>query len=527
MTIPRPVNTVTSQISKLDKRAPEVVTERPAREEAYRFFGGLALVMALTAVLRLVALGTAYDIFGDEINYVDLGTSLHHGQFPPVFPNSGPFLLHPPFFFALSAAWQILLRPDPLYWFNLLNTARQLNALLAVVSAGCMYVLGTRLATRRAGIVAGLLFALDPYLLRENGRVYLEDCTMMLVLLGYLVLLQLFQHRARRPWLVAVSGGFLLGLSVVTKDMAALLVVLPLAAALVCKWGVDRRLTAIAFVSSLVPYAIYVTALAAVGSLGAFWEQESSGLRRALGLVKTTGFTRAGSPSLVHTVLGQLAGFWTTYAVLGLGVLAMVYLAAVSPRPDHRLWVAVTASGAFTIIYSLFFGTIEENFLYFLMVPAILSLAVGVTVLAQHVTWPSIRRQLGRAVVAALALVLAYNVGLWVHTRTTRDNGMETLTNWFLHNEPNPGLVGNDSNVTAYILQRNGFAATVITSPQEAARLGVKYMTLLPVEAQGNYVGLTPAKERFIMHHGERVFSFSEPSFGKIEVFRTNNPAVW
>lgn len=526
MTLRRPVSTVALQEPADGQPAAEVATERPARKERDRFWLGLILVMVLAAVLRLVALGTAYDIFGDEINYVDLGTSMHHGQFPPVFPGSGPFLLHPPLFFALGAAWQLLLRPNPNDWFSLLNTARELNVLLAVVSAGCLYVLGARLGTRYTGAAAAVLFALDPYVLRENGRVYLEAGAMMLVLLGYLVLLRLFQHRARHPWLVAVGGGLLLGLSVVTKDMAALLVVLPLSAALVRKWGVDRRLTATALVSSLVPYAIYVIALAAVGSFGPFVTQETSGLRRALGLQKTTGFTRAGSPSLVHTLLAQLAGFWTTYAVLGLGVLAMVYLAMVSRRPDHRLWIAVTASGAFTIFYSLFFGTIEENFLYFLMVPAMLALAVAVTVLARRVTWPSVQRR-ASLLAGGLTLVLASNLFLWAHTRTTPDNGMEALANWFRHDAAKPGLIGNDSSVAADVLQRSGFAATVVSGPRVAARLGVRYITVLPVEAQGNYVRLTPAEERFFIRHGQRVFSFSGPSFGKIEVYRTTNPALW
>jgi hypothetical protein len=497
---------------------------RPARTPAALL--AARAVIASAAVFRLISVGPAYDLTQDEVNYVDLSTSLRHGQFPPVFQGSGPFLLHPPLFFALGAAWQILWQPHG-GWFGLLVLIRCLNATLAVVSAGCLYALGAQLGNRITGLVAAGLFAIDPYILRQNGRALLETCTMTLVLLGYIVILRMVQRRTARPFATAVCGGLLLGTSVVSKDLAVMLAVLPLVVLVAFGWGVPRRLGLTALTASLVPYGIYVAAVSAVGQFHSFYLQETAGLRRAVGEQRQTGFTKAGSPSLVHTLLIQTGGFVTTYLVVALSLVVTLYLLVASKRPEHRLLVAVTGCGAITIFYSVFFGTIEEQFLYFLLVPAILSLAVGVTVFVERRRGRAGSPSWGRIALVLLAVMTCYNLGLWVVTRTTPDNGQQRIAAWFSAHAPHPGIIGNDTQVTVYALQRTGFEAVTMSTPAVAAALHIEYLTVLPVETAGNYGAITEAQERFYERHGRRVFSFSEPTYGDVQIYRTTDPSVW
>ena len=144
--------------------------------------------MFLGGSLRFAHVGSAYDVWQDEVNYVDLSISFRHGQFPPRF-DGDPFLLHPPLFFALSALWEDLVRTSGSY-FDVVDSVRALNIVFAIASAGLLYALGTRLGNRYTGAAAGLVFACDPYIMRQNGRALLETSTLMWVLAGYLILLR-------------------------------------------------------------------------------------------------------------------------------------------------------------------------------------------------------------------------------------------------------------------------------------------------------------------------------------------------
>ena len=504
----------------------DVVTDPPRRASRAGLAVGAGIVV-LAVVVRLVAIGHAYDLVQDEVDYVDLGTSLRHGAFPPVFPGSGPFLLHPPLFFAASAAWQTLLQPGG-GWFHLLATVRVLNVVFAAGSAGCLYVLGTRLANRYAGVAAGLLFALDPYVLRENGRALLETSTLMFVLIGYVVVLRVLQDRARHPVPVAVAGGLLLGVGIVGKDLAAVLVIPPLALLVVTGWATTRRRSVAALVASFVPYGIYVAALAAVGSLSAFWRQETGGFSRFEGQQKSTGFSKAGSPPLSHTLVTQLTSFATTYLLLVAALAATLYLLVVSRRHDHRLFAAVTVCGGLTVFYALFFGTIEEQFLYFLFVPALLSLAVGVADGVRRRAALRPRRTPAHFLaLGLLAVVGCYDLGVWAHIRTSPDNGQQRIAAWFAAHAPHPGIIGNDTQVTVYTLQRTGFDAVLMGSPAAAAAEHIRYLTVLPTETAGNYGALSPAQEQFFEAHGRRVFSFHEATYGDVQIYETTDPAAW
>lgn len=491
------------------------------------------VLMALTAGLRLVAVGHAYDMNQDEVDYVLLGVSFLHGQFPPVFPGSGPFLLHPPMFFALEATWHLIFSPAGNF-FHLLVVMRMLNSLCAAVSAGCLFLLGTRLANRTSGVAVALLFALDPYILRENGKVMLETSTIMFVLLGYVVLVHLWRHRRTTPaprtrgtYAWAAGAGLLLGVAVMTKDMAALLVYPPLVVLVVAGWGVERRISGTALAAAFVPYSVYLVALSAVGGIGAWWVQETAGLSRFGGAQKSTGFSKAGSPSLTHTMLKQIGSFGTTYLLIVLSLVATLYLLFATRRADRRFFAVVSGFGAVTVFYALFFGTIEAQFLYYLLAPAFLTLVIGTTLFVERRRPIRRFRQWRSLATLLLAVICLVDLGIWAHTRTRPDNGEQRIAQWFHQHAPHPGLIDNDTQVTVYALKLSGFQAASVGSLQQAAADHIRYLTVLPVEVAGNYANLTSGQEQRFIQHGRRVFSFYEPTYGNIQIYETTDPRIW
>ena len=183
-------------------------------------------VGSLALVVRLVLAYRSFDLFGDEIIYTRLGLSVFSGGFPRF--GGRQFFLHPPAYFYLEAGWARLLgRPNSLV--AQIYEMRTLNAFLAALTGVVLVLLGGRVSSKRAGIVTGLIFSLDPFCIRQNDRVLLETAMILWILLGYLVFSFLYASPPpRRARSYSIVAGLFFGAAVLTKDEAALITVLPL-----------------------------------------------------------------------------------------------------------------------------------------------------------------------------------------------------------------------------------------------------------------------------------------------------------
>ncbi|MEV6327775.1 phospholipid carrier-dependent glycosyltransferase [Streptomyces sp. NPDC051909] len=479
-------------------------------------------VAVLTVVLRLVNVSRAGDVFVDEVIYQELGRGAARGGFPGT--SEGLFFLHPPGFFYLEAGWMKLVGTHQDVLAEV-HSLRVLNALLAGVTAALLVALVARVRSRPAGLVAGLLFALDQFCIRQNDRVLLETETMVWVLAGVLVLVPLCRAdpppRARaRVRARALLGGLLLGLAVLTKDHSALITVLPLLAALALGWGMPRRLTATALAASVVPYGVYVALVAGFGHGAEFWDEKTHGLRRLLGIVQETGFNAPGTPSLPGRLAAELPGYATTYLLLLLTPVALVLLLR-RREPVYRLLVLFHASAILTLAYALGIGTLEEQALYLLFVPNLVALSVTVPV-------PRGRPALRATVVAGLVAVLAVPATVYARERGTPDDGFVRLDAYLrTHVPPGSGIVTVDGARTrgvSYWTFEDTYRLGNWVSPGERAVHQARYAIVPWKVIDQGYGRSTPAEVRQLTRDARLLFAVDGHTYGTLALYELPPP---
>jgi 4-amino-4-deoxy-L-arabinose transferase-like glycosyltransferase len=506
------------------------------------------IVGSLAVLLRLVGLGPSQDMFIDEPLYVALGHSVRSGGFPMV--NGGRFFLHPPGFFYLEAAWERLFgfRPDVVAG---VYEMRALNAVLAGATAAALIVLVARATSLWPAVATGALFALEPFCLRQNGRVLLETAMMFWVVVGYVVLLPLAKahppsrHRLRtkahrdgtttvvvldpmsgtapRDYMRAACAGVLLGLAVLTKDEAALVTVLPLLAAALLGWGPPRRLSLLAACVATLAYGSYVAVVAMSGDWGEFWSAKSTGLLRLLGFIQVTGFNAPGAPSLTSRLMQESMFFGTTYALLAASSAAFLFLVR-RGTPAQRLVALLYASSAVALGYAVLLGTIEEQELYVLAVPALAVLGVGAGMLLKaRATAGAALRRIG---LPLFALIMAVNINTYVSWHIHPDDGYVRLRH-YLAGKVRTGstiITPDGSQQGIYWILRDRYDVVPWVSPQEQVREQAHYMVVDWTEVDDHYAYLSPSEVRSLTAHAVPLFSFHGRTYSRLILYRLPFP---
>jgi hypothetical protein len=490
-----------------------------------------SFVGLLVVWMRAFRVGPTFDLFYDEILYEQIGHSVDNGGFPRA--DGHLFFLHPPAFFYLEAAWQRLLG-TPSDLVAAVYQIRVLNSLLAGVSAFLLVLLvprvGSALAGKRirselparvslglSGGLAGVLFALDPYTSRINGKVLLETSAMMWVLLGYLVLMPLIVGQSRRPEHRAAVAGTAFGLAILTKDLTLLVTVFPLWMA---GWqlGLTRRLSGIVSAGAVAPYTLYVILVALSGDLGDFWDQKSSGVRRLLGFVQISGFHEKGAPSLVSQLLRQLSDYGTTYALLLAGLLAALMVWHRGSRPARYLAVFYFMGGI-TLAYATLRGALEEQFLYLLITPAIIMVALVASMLRG--------RRLRVGFTVFLIVLLGANVVTYVRWHDTRDDGFAQVRAYMLAHlsRQTPVIVVDETG--RYALQ-DDFRVGTWTTDAQRSRVGVRYIVVPWREVEQGYTyldtGIDARTVQTLLTGATRLVSVHGRSYGDVALYRLPSP---
>ena len=482
-----------------------------------------AAVFLLSAALRMVNLGRSGDLFVDELIYRQLGVSAGQGQFPRTA--EGTFFLHPPGFFDVEAGWGKIVGLGPDLVTGVYH-ARLLNAALGALTAVLVFLVVTRAGSRAAGVVAALLFAVDPYILRQNDRVMLDTQTMLLVLAGYLLLLTVAREPLPgRPRLRAAGAGLLFGLAVLTKDPAALITVLPLLLAVALGWGPPRRLLLISTAATLVPYGLYMVFVAGFGHLDAFWYAKSHGISRLFGTAQETGFNAPGAPSLAERLVDQTTTYASTYALLALGPVALVLLLRRSRDPVIRMLSLFYVCAGLTLAFALAQGTLEEQALYLLIVPTVVVLGAALAVLTQRSrqrrgTGSATRRRVALTAGAGFLTAVVTFAGVsYVTTRTEPDDGYARLRVYLReHVPPGSAISSVDGGISSWALRDHYRLGTWVT-PDSRLFVRARYLVVPWKVVEQGYGSVGAPVTRRLADQGKLVFAVHGRTYGELALY--------
>ncbi|WP_336923372.1 phospholipid carrier-dependent glycosyltransferase [Aquipuribacter sp. SD81] len=479
---------------------------------------GLVVLLGVVLVgglARLWRLPTAYDLFIDEVTYTDIARSVAAGE--GVLLHGEPFFLHPAGVFWVLAGAERLLGLQDAGLAASAYSFRVVPALLGALTPGVL-ALVVRTVTRSwpAAAAAGLVLALEPFLLRFDSRVLLEAQAMLLAAAALLVAARASRRAGdgRPATLLPVGVGLLACGALLSKETYAFVSVFPLAVLLVTGWGLPRRSSAVALGTAVTGYLLYVASVAADGLLGVWFEEKTTGVRRLLGLVQETGFNREGSPGFVDRLVANLGVLGSTYLLIGLGGVATAWLVwrlwRRRPVPVERgplvvllVWVACGDAHA---AYALTLGTLEEQMFYLLVATAVPVLAVAATVALRVAGAGATTRSAGtttdgtsegtpdstpdgtpdgtagarrratgvragsRSLAAALAvgtaLLLVWEAGVWWRLRSVPDDGYLRLLEWTATGLPDGARVATTEETLQFLLddhlvQRLGTGAEV------------------------------------------------------------------
>jgi hypothetical protein len=446
---------------------PPVELPAPARRSPSHLWALPLLAGLLALGVRAVGLLRSTDLFIDELLYTRFADQVAHGSWPG--ENGVPFTLHPVGSFALDG---LVIRALGLSGttMDLVLDLRWVNAVLGALTVALAAVVVRRLAGPWVAVLAAVVLAFDPFVLRNNGRVMIETPAVAWLLAGWLaVLVAMAQPDPRTARRAELGAGLLLGMALVTKDMTVVPGVAAVVLAVLWRRTLSVRSGLRIAAAATVPYLVQMAVIASLGILGPWGEQKLSGIRRMVGLDQDTGFNATGGESLVSRLADELLRFGTSYALLAVCVPAGL-VALFSAVPARRFIGGVAVLTGALGVYAVGFGAAEEQFGYYVMVAAVLAVAAAGAELADRL--PRLRRPV---VVVGVLFTLA-SVVLGVQSRFVADGSYLDLRTWLTANVApgeRVGLTGDaavlafpqyDSSPSLLELRDNGDDYAVTTS---------------------------------------------------------------
>jgi 4-amino-4-deoxy-L-arabinose transferase-like glycosyltransferase len=499
-----------------------------AANKAYLLVGTLPVMVAiLTFVARAIYLGRSFDIFIDEVTYLQIARSV---GFRLQLQLAGqPFFLHPPAWFLIEGAYLRVFNVSGNLIAQIYAT-RFLVAAFAALSAALVFLIARRAAGWPAGLIAALLFALDPFIIKLNSLNILETSAVAWTLAGYWTLIsgiasaedaqasfawrRLLVGPFAQPaqgiafWRAGVAGLFF-GLALLTKEMTVFITLLPLAIFFVWRWPMPRRALAIIGGVAVATYAIYPLAVAIQGRWASYVEQKTHGFVRFAGLIRTTGFKRTGGPSLTQTILDRLSHYGTTYLMIALGLLAIYLLLRHGDRIGRL--VAVWALCTYAMLgYNVLFGTLEEQFFYYLVIVCSLVNAIALVCFLGSAAGRRVGRPMLYAATVALALMTTYNGYQWADVHLHPNDGFASVLAYLQQRVPRGQGVASTNETGQSVLQ--GYLSGpwgAWTSVDDLKRFAPSYVLVTPHTLVWNNSSAARVLLTWIEQNGHEVYVFN------------------
>jgi 4-amino-4-deoxy-L-arabinose transferase-like glycosyltransferase len=382
---------------------------------------GFVLVSATAMLVRATGLSRGFELWVDEMVYTDLSNSVSHGQLPNL--SGAYFFLHPPGAFLIDG---LVIRTFGISGtlMSMVYDLRWVNAVLGSLTVGLAFLVVRRVAGRDIAWLCATLLAFDPFVLRNNSRVFLETPAVVFIVGGYLLIVNgLCANHARLSRLTLVFSGLLFGYGILTKDVFAVMTIVPVILAGFWAATLPWRDVAVICCAAAAPYISYITLVSTDGHYAQWLLAKETGLERMVGLKQTTGFNAPDAPSFLSRLIAEFSQFGTSYVLLVLCPIVAV-IAMRSRHAGRRLiGLCALAMGVFGI-YTAVFGTFEEQYGYGVMVASVLGIGVAYAELRE--------RRPARATLLRLscAVLVVLTVGLGIRAEATADDGFLQVRAW-------------------------------------------------------------------------------------------------
>lgn len=515
-------------------------TTTDARRQASQLWG-LGLVIALVAFgLRATHLDRSFDVFGDELIYLNVAQNTERTLHVAYYGT--PFFLHPPMFFYLEAAWLKVFEPVG-NAISSVYAARYLNAVVAALSVVALFLLVQRMVGRWIGIGAACIFALEPFIIRINSRVLIETTAMFWILVGYCLLVfeiykadVLIHHKQPRElyasrWRI-LGAGAAFGTALLTKEATALLTLLPLGCCSLVGWSLSRTKFAVTAGTALLLYALYPLSVMLFGDRDQFVLQKSWGVLRLIGLRQQSGFNAPAAlpegPSFVGSIIRNLDKFATTYTLIALGAVGVCVLLAHRGRAERMIAAWVLSAFAF-IAYSVAFGTNEEQYYYYLVVPSIVSVAVGGERLWRMGRLQNAaRKPLAVGMLVSMIAFVGWTGYVWAKQHFTPDNGLEQLMARIERQVPGGSrIIATNLSASDYALKTYGdrYEVFPLESVEELRANRPIYVITAGKLIETGYDVVGTHLDVWLAGNAERVFAFDGPTNGRLSLYYLPDPA--
>lgn len=487
-------------------------------------------------------LDRAPDVFTDEILYTRAGIRVA-GEGALVWDRGDPIFVHPPLYFLVEGAYWWLAGDSlpPIYEagdiFASVYHARYLNAFFAGLTAALLYLIGWRLHGSGLGLLLVALFVLDPFGLRINRRAMLETLAVLLALAGMAVLLTGMPRTSGRRWLPgAIVAGLLLGAALLTKELTFTATLAVLLFGLWQVWRYRRtgreenrraweqaKAALVAVATATLTYGLYPLWMMFSGNGSGFSEVKALSLERLLGLVQISGWNRPGV-SLASFFGQRLADYGSSYLILALGGAATLWL-FLRQRDDHISRLLVVWGLVLYPFYGFvaLFGSGNDQFFYFLLVPAILLVGCTAAKVPGRITVSRLRRPRILIVALLLALILPYNAARWWSAYGVGlDNAYLRLAKHVEGRLPpgEPLNASGDAIKFQYFFPDRPIASAA--TAKEAQAVGVHYFALAPKDVQARYGRTTPELAAWLVEQGQPLYSVAGDSFGDLFLYRVD-----
>jgi hypothetical protein len=477
----------------------------------------ISLTLGIAAfALRSIGLSRSFELWVDEMLYADLGASVSRGEIPNL--PDGPFFLHPPGFFLVEGTVMKILgiNDDPM---SMVYDLRWLNATLGALTIALAFLLVRRVAGTRIAWFSAIILVFEPFVLRNNSRVFLETLAGAAALAGLLILASyLGRPRAKRAWLQLASSGLFLGYAVFTKDVFIIYTIVPLLLAIWWRKTLRPAEGAIVMVGIASPYTAYLVVLASTSHIGEWAHAKTAGIARLFGAVQTTGFNAPNAPSLISRLIVQVGEYGTSYVLL-LACPVAGALACLSHRPERRLiGLSALAMGLFGTYVALF-GTFEEQYGYGIMLASVTALAVCAAELIER------RPAMTRPVLYISSVFLVLTVTLGSLAEATSDDGYLQFRAWVAAHLPADAHISVTNSTARWAFEHHPRFGVWPTAAALEAH-GSHYILTQSLPASEGYDYEPPEMYDWLSHHAAPVFRTTGPTNGDTIVWFIDQPTL-